>query len=231
MVHDERPARILVAEDDRGVRESLLLVLEVQGYDVEAVSNGEQALARIDEEEPALLILDVMMPNVDGLTVTRRLRARKVTLPILMLTARHEISDRVSGLEAGADDYLVKPFSVDELVARVRALLRRTSVSETDVAVSVGDLVLDPKRRTVTRAGRPIEVTKMEFDILELLMTNAGVVLDRDVVHDRIWGLDTETHSRSLDVFIGYLRRKTEADGGSRLIHTVRGIGYVARES
>jgi two-component system response regulator MprA len=176
-------------------------------------------------------VLDVMMPFVDGLTVCRRLRARGVKVPILMLTARHEVADRVSGLDAGADDYLVKPFALDELSARLRALLRRSSVTGTDDTLQVDDLVLDPLGRTATRGGRTLELTKTEFDLLELLMVNAGVVLARDVIYDRIWGYDFETSSRSLDVYIGYLRTKTEADGGSRLVHTVRGVGYVLRPS
>jgi two-component system response regulator MprA len=229
MVEEFSRAWVLVAEDDRGVRESLVLALELEGYAVSAVNDGAQALEAISEREPDLLVLDVMMPNVDGLTVARRLRIRKVGVPILMLTARHEISDRVSGLEAGADDYLVKPFSLDELIARIRALLRRTSISGSEENLQVADLVLDPKRRAVERDGYDIELTKMEFDLLELLMTNAGIVLDRDTIYDRIWGFDFETSSRSLDVFVGYLRRKTEASGGVRLVHTVRGVGYVVR--
>jgi len=172
-----------------------------------------------------------MMPFVDGLTVCRRLRARGVAVPILMLTARHEVSDRVSGLDAGADDYVVKPFALDELSARLRALLRRTSVSGSADTLRVADLVLDPLGRTATRDGRALDLTKTEFDLLELLMDNAGVVLARDVIYDRIWGFDFETSSRSLDVYVGYLRAKTEAEGEPRLVHTVRGVGYVLREA
>jgi two-component system response regulator MprA len=159
------------------------------------------------------------------------LRAQRCETPILMLTARHEVSDRVSGLDAGADDYLPKPFSLDELLARLRALLRRTSVSGADEQLRIADLTLDPQRRTASRAGRPLELTKTEFDLLELLMLNAGIVLSRETIYDRIWGFDFETGSRSLDVYIGYLRRKTEAEGEARLVHTVRGVGYVVRES
>ena len=226
---ESRP-RVLVAEDDRSVRESLVRALRLEGYDVEAVSDGEQALAMFDTVGPAVVVLDIMMPNVDGLTVCRRLRARGVTTPILMLTARHEVSDRVSGLDAGADDYVVKPFALDELSARLRALLRRTSVSGSEDAFRVGDLTLDPQGRTAMRGDRPLELTKTEFDVLELLMMNAGIVLARDTIYDRIWGFDFETSSRSLDVYIGYLRAKTEADGEPRLVHTVRGVGYVLRE-
>jgi two-component system response regulator MprA len=226
----EGPHRVLVAEDDRSVRESLVRALKLEGYDVTAVNDGEQALAALDADPFDLLLLDVMMPNVDGLTVCRRLRARGVTMPILMLTARHEVSDRVTGLDAGADDYLVKPFALDELSARMRALLRRTSVSGTDEVLRVGDLELDPLGRTASRGGRSLELTKTEFDVLELLIVNAGIVMSRDTIYERIWGFDFETSSRSLDVYIGYLRTKTEAGGEPRLIHTVRGVGYLIRK-
>jgi two-component system response regulator MprA len=173
------------------------------------------------------------MPNVDGLTACRKLRERGDRTPVLMLTARHEVSDRVAGLDAGADDYLVKPFALDELLARLRALLRRGNVAVEDDgdALRVGDLTLDPARRQVYRGSRELELTKTEFDLLELLMYNAGIVLTRDQIYERIWGFDFETSSKSLDVYISYLRRKTEESGESRLIHTVRGVGYVARES
>src|SRR5262245_41217874 len=226
----EGPHRVLVAEDDRSVRESLVRALNLEGYDVTAVNDGEQALAALDAEYYDLLLLDVMMPNVDGLTVCRRLRARKLTIPVLMLTARHEVSDRVTGLDAGADDYLVKPFALDELSARMRALLRRTSVSGADDVLRVGDLVLDPLGRTASRGDRSLELTKTEFDVLELLMMNAGIVMSRDTIYERIWGYDFETSSRSLDVYIGYIRTKTEAGGEPRLVHTVRGVGYLIRK-
>jgi two-component system response regulator MprA len=227
----ETAARVLVAEDDRSVRESLVLALSVEGYDVEAVPDGDQALGAVAREIPDVIVLDVMMPVLDGLTVCRRLRAQRCETPILMLTARHEVSDRVSGLDAGADDYLPKPFSLDELLARLRALLRRTSVSGADEQLRVADLTLDPQRRTASRDSRALELTKTEFDLLELLMLNAGIVLGRDTIYDRIWGFDFETGSRSLDVYIGYLRRKTEAAGEHRLVHTVRGVGYVVRDA
>jgi two-component system response regulator MprA len=230
MAANEPSSRVLIAEDDRSVRESLVLALGVEGYDVEAVNDGAQALEAVALHEPDVIILDIMMPVLDGLTVCRRLRAGKCRTPILMLTARHEVSDRVSGLDAGADDYLAKPFSLDELLARLRALLRRTSVSGTEELLTVADLRLDPLRRTAERGGRVLELTKTEFDLLELLMLNAGIVLGRDTIYDRIWGFDFETGSRSLDVYIGYLRRKTEAEGEPRLLHTVRGVGYVVRE-
>ena len=221
--------RVLVAEDDRSVRESLVLALELEGYEVEAVGDGEKALAAFAASEPDVVLLDVMMPFVDGLTVCRRLRARGTRVPILMLTARHEVADRVSGLDAGADDYVVKPFALDELTARLRALLRRTSVTGEETTIQVGDLELDPLGRTASRAGVALDLTKTEFDLLELLIVNAGVVLPRDVIYERIWGFDFETSSRSLDVYVGYLRTKTEVDGAPRMIHTVRGVGYVLR--
>ncbi len=225
------PARVLLAEDDRSVRDSLTMALELEGYEVRATTNGEQALAAFDEFTPAVVILDVMMPTVDGLTACRRLRARHVTTPILMLTARDQVADRVSGLDAGADDYVVKPFSLDELLARLRALLRRRTPATDDAVLVVADLALDSQRREVTRGDRAVELTKTEFDLLELLMEHAGIVLSREQIYEQIWGFDFETGSRSLDVYIGYLRRKTEAGGEPRLLHTVRGVGYVVRPS
>ena len=225
------PHHVLVVEDDRAVHDSLLRVLKFEGYDVESATDGGEALEAVTARVPDAIVMDVMMPNVDGLTACRMLRDRYPHLPILLLTARHEVSDRVAGLDAGADDYLVKPFALDELLARLRALLRRTSASESSEMLTVADLTLDPARRTATRDGRDLSLTKTEFDLLELLMLNAGIVLGRDTIYDRIWGFDFETGSRSLDVYIGYLRRKTEADGESRLVHTVRGVGYVVRPS
>lgn len=224
-------ARVLLAEDDRGVRESLERALRYEGFEVVTAADGRQALDRARSESPDLLVLDVMMPELDGLEVSRRLRSGGSRLPILMLTARSEVSDRVAGLEAGADDYLVKPFALDELLARMRALLRRTGVTGHSDVLRVADLELDPAARRVSRGGRPLELTKTEFDLLELLMFNAGVVLSRDVIYERVWGYDFATTSNSIDVYVGYLRRKTEAGGSSRLIHTVRGVGYVVRES
>jgi two-component system, OmpR family, response regulator MprA len=223
-------ARVLLAEDDRGVRESLERALRYEGFTVVTAADGRQTVDRARSENPDLLVLDVMMPELDGLEVARRLRASGSRLPILMLTARSEVSDRVAGLEAGADDYLVKPFALDELLARMRALLRRTGVTGHPDVLRVSDLELDPAARRVSRGGRPLELTKTEFDLLELLMFNAGVVLSRDVIYERVWGYDFATTSNSIDVYIGYLRRKTEAEGSPRLIHTVRGVGYVVRE-
>jgi two-component system response regulator MprA len=222
-------ATILIAEDDRRVRESLERALRLEGYTVETVPDGAAALAAHDREPPDLLLLDVSMPNVDGLTVCRMIRSRGHDTPVLMLTARHEIPDRVAGLDAGADDYLVKPFALDELLARVRARLRHSAGDGAD-RLALGDLELDVDGRSATRGGRVLELSKTEFDLLELLVRNSGVVLSRDVIYDRVWGGELETDSKTLDVYVGYLRRKTEASGGPRLIQTVRGVGYVARE-
>lgn len=223
--------RVLIAEDDAGVRQSLERALRFEDYDVHTVNDGAAALEAMTLRAPDVIILDVMMPHVDGLAVCRRLRAKGDRTPILILTARHEVDDRVAGLEAGADDYLVKPFALEELLARLRALLRRTSMAQRTDRLQVGDLVLDPQTRIVQRADTEIDLTKTEFDLLELLMANEGIVLERDVIYERIWGYDFGTTSNSLDVYIGYVRRKTEQGDQPRLIHTVRGVGYVARES
>lgn len=222
--------RILIAEDDDAVRRSVERALRYEGYDVATAEDGEKALIEAAKQPPDAVVLDIMMPIVDGLAVCRRLRAAGDATPILMLTAKHEVSDRVAGLDAGADDYLVKPFALEELLARVRALLRRREVPEDGSDLRVADMTLDPAARTVSRGQRKIQLTKTEFDLLELLMMNSGIVLTRDTIYERIWGFDFETTSNSLDVYIGYLRRKTEADGEARLIHTVRGVGYVARQ-
>jgi two-component system response regulator MprA len=222
-------ARILIAEDDQGVRTSLTRALTFQNYNVTAVNDGAQALEAIDAQLPDLVILDVSMPHVDGLTACRMIREKHRSLPILMLTARHEISDRVAGLDAGADDYVVKPFALEELSARVRSMLRRTHVSEETQNLVVADLVLDLRSRTAHRGKRELILTKTEFDLLELLMQNVGIVLERDTLYDRIWGFNFETGSRSLDVYIGYLRRKTEEGGEPRILHTIRGVGYIVR--
>ena len=221
--------RLLVVEDDAQVRSALSRALNFEGYDVDTANDGAEALERVLKTTPDAIVLDVMMPHVDGLEATRRLRARGDTTPILLLTARHEVSDRVAGLDAGADDYLVKPFALEELLARIRALLRRTE-PETNEIMRVGDLTLDPATRLVHRGDVPIELTKTEFQLLELLMFNEGIVLTRETIYERIWGFDFGTSSNSLDVYVGYLRRKTEPDGAPRLIQTVRGVGYVIRE-
>ena len=222
-------ARILIAEDDQGVRTSLTRALTFQNYKVTAVNDGAQALEAVDAQLPDLVILDVSMPHVDGLTACRMIREKYRSLPILMLTARHEVSDRVAGLDAGADDYVVKPFALEELSARVRSMLRRTHVSEETQNLVVADLVLDLRSRTAHRGNREMILTKTEFDLLELLMQNVGIVLERDTLYDRIWGFNFETGSRSLDVYIGYLRRKTEVGGEPRILHTIRGVGYIVR--
>ena len=223
------PRGVLVAEDDQRVRDSLVRALSFEGYEVRVAGDGALALASILEQPPEVVILDVSMPNVDGLTVCRRLRSAGDRTPVLMLTARHEVSDRVAGLDAGADDYLVKPFALEELLARLRALLRRNEPVADDPVLQVADLTLDPLRRQVARGVRPIELTKTEFDLLELLMEHAGIVLTREQIYERIWGYEFETSSKSLDVYVGYLRRKTEEDGEERLLHTVRGVGYTVR--
>ena len=225
-------ARLVIAEDDRAVRESVTRALELEGYEVEAVSDGAAALEAAGRDGVDLLILDLGMPNIDGLTVCRRLRSAGVKLPILVLTARTEVADRVSGLDAGADDYLAKPFSLDELLARLRALLRRTTDDTQEaVEVRVEDLVIDPAARRAWRADREMELTKTEFDLLELLALNHGVVLSHSNIYDQIWGYDFGPESKALAVYIGYLRRKTEEGGETRLIQTVRGVGYSLRTS
>jgi len=221
---------VLIAEDDRAVRHSLERTLRLEGFEVAAARTGIEAVDACAAELPDLLVLDVMMPDMDGLTACRTLRPRYVELPILMLTARHEVGDRVAGLEAGADDYLVKPYAAAELIARVRALLRRNSVSGAKDLLVYSDLKVDPAARLAWRGNRRLELTKTEFDLLELLVWNAGVVLSRDTLYERVWGYDFETSSRSLDVYVGYLRAKLEADGEPRLVQTVRGVGFVVRE-
>ncbi len=222
-------SRVLVAEDDPSLRTALDRALRFSGYAVTLAGDGAEALEAVVEHRPAVVVLDVMMPHVDGLTACRMLRERGDTTPILMLTARHEVADRVAGLDAGADDYLVKPFALDELLARLRALLRRGGVTGQTEELRLADLVMDLQRRQVRRGPREVHLTKTEFDLLELLLFNAGLVVSRSTIYERIWGYDFETSSKSLDVYIGYLRRKTESDGEPRLLHTVRGVGYVAR--
>jgi two-component system response regulator MprA len=224
---------ILVVDDERAVRESLQRALELEGYETELAEDGESALARLASEPvPDAVILDILMPGVDGLEVCRRVRASGNEVPVLMLTARAEIDSRVAGLDAGADDYLPKPFALAELLARLRALLRRVAVDAQDGDVlRFGDLELDPGTREVRRADEPIELTRTEFSLLELFLRNPRQVLTRSVIFERVWGYDFGPTSNSLDVYIGYLRRKTEASGRSRLIHTVRGVGYALRDS
>ncbi|MFZ9382780.1 MAG: response regulator transcription factor [Ilumatobacteraceae bacterium] len=228
-INDNRT--IVIAEDDQSVRNALQKILELEGFKVVAVKDGVAALETILMSEPSAAVIDVMMPFTDGLSVCRELRHRKNRTPILLLTARAEIGDRVAGLDAGADDYLVKPFSVDELLARVRALLRRNSSSESLGVLALADLTLDPISREVTRGDRQVELTKTEFDLLQLFLEQAGVVLSREYLYEHIWGFDFETNSKSLDVYIGYLRRKIESGDEMKLLHTVRGVGYVLKKS
>ncbi|MEM7095923.1 MAG: response regulator transcription factor [Actinomycetota bacterium] len=225
---NEPAAKILIAEDDGEIRTALERILRYEGYEPISVNDGAAALEGITEHQPDAIILDVMMPFVDGLTVCRRLRERNDRTPVLMLTARHEISDRVAGLDAGADDYLPKPFDLEELLARIRALLRRVRNDASEI-LTAGPLVLDPRRHEVTLEGQLIELTRTEFQILHLLMLNQGIVLERGVMYERIWGYDFDGSSRSLDVHIGYLRRKLESTGADRMIETVRGVGFVLR--
>jgi two-component system response regulator MprA len=222
------PARIVVVDDDEALRNAVRRALRLEGYDVELASDGEEGLGLLAGLSADLVVLDVLMPGLDGITVCRRLRESGDRTPILMLTARDAVSDRVIGLDAGADDYLTKPFALEELLARVRALLRR-SYPEREGSLRVGDLKLSPRTREVTRGDRAVELTRTEFALLELLMRNAGVVLTRDVIRERVWGFDDTFGSNTLDVYVGYLRRKTEAGGEARMIHTVRGVGFVLR--
>jgi two-component system, OmpR family, response regulator MprA len=222
--------RVLVVDDERAVRDSLRRALELEGYEVELAADGAEALYRLESNgQPDAVILDVLMPGVDGLEVSRRLRSKGNTVPILMLTARTEVESRVAGLDAGADDYLAKPFALEELLARLRALLRRMAPGTQEIS-RFADLELNPGTREVRRGGVPIELTRTEFNLLELFMRNPRQVLTRSVIFERVWGYDFGFASNSLDVYIGYLRRKTELDGKPRLIQTVRGVGYSLRE-
>lgn len=223
---------VVIAEDDPSVRKAVQRVLELEGYTVTAVNDGQAALDTILVKTPDAAVLDVSMPFLDGLSVCKELRHRGNRTPILLLTARHEVGDRVAGLDAGADDYLVKPFAVDELLARVRALLRRHAPTSSTVTVlQLADLTLDANRREVRRGPRQIELTKTEFDLLQILLEQSGIVLTREYLYEHIWGFNFETNSKSLDVYIGYLRRKLEEGGESRLLHTARGVGYVVKPS
>jgi two-component system response regulator MprA len=220
-------------DDDRAVRESLRRSLSFNGYTVDLAEDGVEALEAITNERPDALVLDVMMPRLDGLEVCRQLRSTGDDLPILVLTARDSVSERVSGLDAGADDYLPKPFALEELLARLRALLRRTGPEEAgDGAImTFADLTLDPSTREVHRGSRAISLTRTEFSLLEMLIANPRRVLTRSRILEEVWGFDFPTSGNALEVYVGYLRRKTEAEGESRLIHTVRGVGYVLRET
>jgi two-component system response regulator MprA len=231
---------VLLAEDDRAIRHALERALTLEGYEVNAVADGVEALAQAHRTQPDVLVLDVMMPGIDGLQVCRVLRAEGDRTPILMLTALVETADRIAGLDAGADDYVVKPFDVEEVFARLRALLRRTNGASFDAAkeeekilsgqVSVAGLRMDVQARRAWRGERELELTRTEFDLLELLARNSGIVLDHATIYDRIWGYDFGPGSKNLAVYVGYLRRKLDEPGAPALIHTVRGVGYVLRE-
>jgi two-component system response regulator MprA len=224
--------KILVVDDERAVRESLRRALELEGYEIELAGDGDEALSTLgrDEPQPDAVILDVLMPGLDGLEVCRRIRATGNRVPVLMLTARDEVENRVAGLDAGADDYVTKPFALEELLARVRALLRRATDTDGGEVLSFANVTLDLGTREVRRGGRLIELTRTEFALLELFLRNPRQVLTRSIIFERVWGYDFGFASNSLDVYIGYLRRKTEAGGEPRLIHTVRGVGYALRE-
>ncbi len=231
----DRPVTVLVVEDDRGVRESLEVVLRVQGYGVVGVETGEAGLSYLRREgadEVDLVVLDINLPGIDGLETCRQIRLLGSELPVLMLTARHEVADRVRGLDAGADGYLPKPFALDELLARIRSLLRAFSLEggeRTDGVVSIDDLTIDPRTRQVVRGGREIEVTRIEFELLSYLVANQDRVLTRNDLMLEVWGYEEDVSSNTLEVFVSGLRKKLEADGASRLIHTKRGVGYVVR--
>ena len=222
---------VVVAEDDPSVRNAVERVLELEGYQVKTANDGNAALDLITSSKPHAAVMDVMMPFADGLTVTRELRHRGNRTPVLLLTARHEVGDRVAGLDAGADDYLVKPFAVDELLARVRALLRRYESPTSAAVMTIGDLSMDVNKREVKRGGKALELTKTEFDLLHILLEQQNIVLSREYLYEHIWGFNFETNSKSLDVYIGYLRRKLDDSGEEKLLHTVRGVGYVMRQT
>jgi two-component system response regulator MprA len=222
--------RILIVDDEPAVRDALELALGCDGYEVECAVNGREALEAVEARSPDAILLDVLMPQLSGLEVCRRMRTRGDRTPVLMLTARDAVSDRVAGLDAGADDYLVKPFALDELLARLRALLRRTAEPEEEPRLmQVADLALDPVAYEVRRGDRLVELTRTEWLLLELLLRNRGRVLTRTAIFEEVWGYDFGPTSKALDVYVGYLRRKTEAGGEPRLIHTVRSVGYVLR--
>ncbi len=221
--------RLLVVDDDPALREALALVLDLNGFEVTTACDGREAIRTLVETPPDAVVLDVLMPEIDGLEVCRRMRAAGDRTPVLMLTARTEVAERVEGLEAGADDYLAKPFAREELVARLRALLRRTGWEGDDTTLRFEDLKLDPSTHEARRGDRVLELTRTEFLFLELLMRHPRKVLTRTAIFDQVWGYDFGPSSNSLEVYVGYLRRKTEAEGEPRLVHTVRGVGYVLR--
>ena len=228
-MNDGHHATVLVVDDDPGVRQSLTRALRVEGYEVLEARDGVEGVERAGGAD--VMVLDVTMPNMSGFDVCRKLRADGDDVPILVLTARHSTDDRVEGLDAGADDYLVKPFALEELLARLRALLRRRvpDASGADEELSFGDLVMHHPSRQVRRGDTAIELTRTEYTLLELLLSHPNQVLTRDQIYEAVWGYDSSMASNSLEVYIGYLRRKTESPGSGRVIHTVRGVGYVLR--
>ncbi|MCW3066421.1 MAG: two component transcriptional regulator, winged helix family [Solirubrobacterales bacterium] len=222
--------RILVVDDEPDLRDALARVLRLDGHDVLLAGDGAEGLRVWERDVPDAVVLDVLMPEVDGIEVCNARRRAGDRTPILMLTARDNVTDRVAGLDAGADDYLVKPFALEELRARLRALLRRTSRNGDGALLRFADLMLDERSRQVHRGTRPIELTRTEFSLLELFLRHPRQVLTHAAIFEAIWGFDASASSNSLAVYMGYLRRKTEADGESRLLHTVRGVGYVLRD-
>jgi two-component system response regulator MprA len=222
--------RILVVDDEPAVREAVERALRLEGYDVVLAADGGEALQTLDVRPADAVVLDLLMPRVDGLELCRRMRLRGDRTPVLMLTARDAVTDRVAGLDAGADDYLVKPFALDELLARVRALLRRAIPASDRTPLRFADIDLDPVAHEVRRGGRPIELTRTEFLLLDLFLRHPRQVLTRSLIFENVWGYDFGPTSNSLEVYMGYLRRKTEAGGEPRVLHTVRGVGYVLRE-
>ena len=231
-VPDTRP-RVLVVDDDRAVRDSLRRSLQFNGYDVALAADGAEALVMVGTEQPDVVVMDVMMPRLDGLETTRALRSTGNDVPVLVLTARDAVGDRVEGLDAGADDYLTKPFALEELLARLRALLRRAVPGESgsDEVLAFGDLTMDIATREVRRGTRAIELTRTEFTLLEMFLRRPRRVLERSFILEEVWGYDFPTSANSLEVYVGYLRRKTEAEGEPRLIQTVRGVGYVLKDA
>ena len=221
-------SHILVVDDDQAIREALERGLRLEGFNVRSVSDGELAIKAVEENVPSLLVLDISMPKINGIEVTRYLRSINVDIPICVLSARDEVADRVSGLEAGADDYLIKPFAFEELLARIKALLRRHRVTSTQ-DINIGDLRIDPQKRTVSYFARNLDLTKKEFDVLYVLATNSNVVLSRYQLLEQIWGYDFEVETNVVDVFVGYLRKKMEQNGDPRIIETVRGVGFRLR--
>lgn len=222
-------SHILVVDDDESIREALERGLRLEGFTVRSVENGELAIKEIEENPPNLLVLDINMPEIDGIQVTKYLRSVNIDVPICILSARDEVADRVSGLEAGADDYMIKPFAFDELLARVKALLRRRGIAATSV-INIGELSIDPQKRTVSYFEHSLDLTKKEFDLLYVLANNSNVVLSRYQLLEQVWGYDFEVETNVVDVFVGYLRKKMEENGASRIIETVRGVGFMLRK-